>query len=103
MTWPARMLEAIGSWLAAAWPKLRLSRMAIVAFLLGTALLTVPEQTRDVVADLPESGSATAAYLVGVFSWGMALWFWARWALTLQCGLDRKADRGASVRETLMN
>ena len=58
---------------------------------LGLLLLTVPEQTRAVVAELGDSGGATAAFLVGLFAWAFTLWFWARWALTLECGVDLPA------------
>lgn len=88
MRWVPRIAEVLGTLWRMAWPKLRLSRVAVLSFLLGLLLLTVPEQTRAVVAELGDSGGATAAFLVGLFAWAFTLWFWARWALTLECGVD---------------
>lgn len=56
MRWVPRIAEVLGTLWRLAWPKLRLSRVAVLSFALGLLLLTVPEQTRAVVAS-----SATAA------------------------------------------
>lgn len=83
-----RVLGWLRARLRAAWPRLMMSRVAVLGFVLGAALLWLPEQTRAVVAELTDSGIATAAFLLGVLVWSFTLWFWARWALTLEFGLD---------------
>jgi hypothetical protein len=92
MTFHRRVYHSWGS-------LLRTTRAAVAVLLLGGIGLTVPPQTRDMLAFLDEDNvGAAIAFQIVLLILSTSAWFWSRAALAARFGIGDKQRVGTNQR-----
>jgi hypothetical protein len=89
--WIAARSDLLADVLRDTRPSLWRARISIFALIIGATMLLVPEQINNLVAGL--SWQRTIFFGLAAAAWSFTLWFWARWAVTLDFGRP-EADNG---------